>query len=80
MPGKRANYTRSHIAHKEWKERSHMARASDVVAITSQEMWRRDCLKQRMAEHRITEKNKLEMVTLRMPGVAEAAAIPGLDR
>jgi hypothetical protein len=80
MPGKRANYHRNHTAYKEWKERSRMARASDVVAITSQEMWRRDCLKQRIDDHRITEKNKLEMVALRMPGAAEAAKYPGLDR
>jgi len=80
MPGKRSSYTRSHTAHKEWKERSRMTRASDLVAITAQEMFRRNCLKQRMAEGWLTEKNKLEMVTLRMPGVAEAEKYPGLDR
>ncbi len=57
-----------------------MSRAADVVAQTSQEIWRRGCLKQRMAEGRITEKNKKEMVTLRMPGIAEAAKYPGLDK
>ena len=72
MPGKRSKNTRNHRAQEEFKERSRMARASDVVAATSQEMFRRDCLKKRIAENRITEKNKKEMITLRMPGAAEA--------
>jgi len=80
MPGKRSKNTRNHRAQEAFKESSRMARASDVVAQTSQEMFRRDCLKQRIAEGRITEKNKKEMVTLRMPGVTAAAKHPGLSK
>lgn len=80
MPGKRTKTAKNYGANASFKERSRMARASDLIAQTSQEMFRRSCLKQRIAEGRITEKNKKEMTTLRMPGVDVAAKYPGLDR
>jgi hypothetical protein len=61
MPGRRTNKNKNYGAHKAFKEHQRTGRASDVIARTSQEMYRRACLNERMAEGRLTEKNKDEM-------------------
>jgi hypothetical protein len=61
MPGRRTKNVTNPQAATAWAERKRYANAENKTAAQFQRLWRRDCLKQRAAEGRLTEKNKAEM-------------------
>ncbi len=66
MPGRRAKNVTNPQAHEAWMKRKHEHNQNDTLHWQFQKMWRMDCLKERAAKGRLTEKNKAEMTRLGM--------------
>jgi hypothetical protein len=59
MPGKKMNHDKNFTANRAWQDRKRQANA-DPTHQTFQRLWRLDCLRTRLAEGRMTEKNQAE--------------------
>lgn len=66
MPGKRTKNVTNPQANAAWQARKKEINQNDTIHWQFQNMYRRACLKQREAEGRLTEKNKVEMTRLGM--------------
>lgn len=64
MPGRREKNVTNPQAHEAWKRRKKELNAHDAVAGLRQIEWRKDCLRERALENRLTEKNKAELERL----------------
>ena len=66
MPGRRTKNVTNPQAHDAWMKRKKELRAGDNNEIIRQGNWRIECLQERAAKGRLTEKNKAEMTRLGM--------------
>ena len=66
MPGKKTNKKKNFGAAEAFVKHQREGRDTDVIAKTSQEMYRRAALATRAAENRLTDKNRAEMKRLGM--------------
>ena len=60
---KKEKHNKNHGAHEAWEQRKHDINSSPV-AVQLQKIWRIGALRQRAAEDRLTDKNRVEMKRL----------------